>query len=79
MAMLEFCKDFVYLKGRPISFAGRDYLRDVYDVHGRNLVMRCSRQVEKTTMIVNRIIYDAIRFPGIQMLLVCPHGTGAGL
>jgi ribosomal protein S21 len=53
MGLLEFCKQFVFLKGKLLSFEGRDYLPDVYSSTDRNLVLRCSRQVEKSTQLAN--------------------------
>ena len=73
MGLLEFCQQFVYLKGQLLSFAERDYLPDIYAATDRNLVLRCSRQVEKSTLLANRIIYEAATHPGIQMLMVCPR------
>ncbi len=73
MALLEFCEKFVYLRRQPITFEGRPYLPAVYAVANRNLVLRCSRQVEKSTLLCNRIIYEALNSPGIQMVLVCPR------
>jgi hypothetical protein len=73
MGLREFCETFVYLKDRPISFAERGYLREIYASTAKRLVLRCSRQVEKTTLLVNRIIHAAVIEPGIQMLLVLPR------
>src|SRR5688572_21889825 len=70
---LEFCENFVFLDGRPISFAGRPYLPAVYAAEQRNLVLRCSRQTEKTTFLTNTILYEACQAPGLQILLVLPR------
>jgi Phage terminase large subunit gpA, ATPase domain len=73
MNKAEFCESFVYLKKRPISFAGRPYLRAPYKSSARRLVIRASRQVEKSTFLVNTILYWAVRRPGVQILFVCPR------
>jgi hypothetical protein len=73
MGKLTFCEKLVYLQRQPISFDGRPYLPDVYAVTDRNLVLRCSRQTEKSTFLVNTILYEACTNPGIQMLFVCPR------
>ena len=73
----KFCRDFVYLRGQPIRFGGREYLRQIYNVTDRNLVLRCSRQVEKSTFLANTIVYEACTHPGVQMLLVCPRDEQA--
>jgi len=70
---LSFCERFVYLNRELISFAGRPYLPAIYDATARNLVLRCSRQTEKSTFQVNTILYEACTNPGIQMLFVCPR------
>ncbi|MBW3596973.1 MAG: phage terminase large subunit family protein [Planctomycetes bacterium] len=72
MGKLRFCQRCVYLDRRPISFAGRPYLPAIYAAD-RNLVLRCSRQTEKSTFLVNTILYEACTNPGIQMLFVCPR------
>jgi len=73
MGLLEFCTRFVYLRGKPLSFVGRDYLAGVYASTNRNLVLRCSRQVEKTTLLANQIIFEAVTRPGVQIIMVCPR------
>jgi hypothetical protein len=70
----KFAENFVYLQGRRISFEGRRYLPAIYEAASRgNLVLRCSRQVEKSTLLANLITYLAVQFPGMQMLFVCPR------
>ena len=69
---LEFCQRFVHLQGEPIRFDRRPYLDAIYAVADRNLVLRCARQVEKSTFLVNTILFEAIAHPRIQILLVCP-------
>jgi hypothetical protein len=54
MTKFEFCQHFIYLKGRPISFADRPYLRAPYDSKARRLVIRAGRQVEKSTFLGNQ-------------------------
>lgn len=73
MDKLSFCEQFVYLNRQPISFADRLYLPAIYASRGRNLVLRCSRQTEKSTFLVNTILFEACTNPGIQMLFVCPR------
>ena len=48
MGKLKFCEDFVFLDRDLISFEGRPYLPAIYGVTARNLVLRCSRQTEKS-------------------------------
>ena len=72
MDKFDFCKNFVYLERALISFAERPYLPAIYAAQ-RNLVLRCSRQTEKSTFLVNTILYEAFMRPGTTMLFVCPR------
>jgi hypothetical protein len=62
----------VRLDGEPISFAGRPYLPAIYAAPG-NLVIRASRQVEKSTFLANSIVYEACTNPKAKILLVSPR------
>ncbi len=73
MSKLTFCERFVFLNRSLISFEGRPYLPAIYARAGRNLVLRCSRQTEKSTFLVNTILYEACTNPGVQILFVCPR------
>ena len=73
MEKLTFCARFVHLNRQPISFAGRPYLPAIYASAGRNLVLRCSRQTEKSTFLANTILYEACMHAGMEILLVCPR------
>ena len=69
----SFTREFVCLRKRPISFDGRPYLPSVYQSEASRLVIRASRQVEKSTFLVNSIIYLAVRYPGIHIVCVFPR------
>jgi hypothetical protein len=73
MSPLEFCESFIRLANKPFSFGDRPYLPAIYAAGQGNLVLRCSRQTEKSTFLVNTILYAACRQPGIQMLFVTPR------
>jgi hypothetical protein len=79
MGKLEFCRRFIHLDGRLISFANRPYLPAIYAEAERNLILRFSRQTEKTTSLVNTLIYEACMHPGIKILFVCPRDEQARL
>jgi Phage terminase large subunit (GpA) len=68
-----FNSEFVYLRNKPISFDGRPYLRAVYESEAPRLVIRASRQVEKSTFLVNSILYLACASPGIHIVCVFPR------
>jgi len=76
---LAFCKNFVRLNGKPIEFDGRSYLPAIYGCDSGNLVLRASRQVEKSTFLANTIIHQACTQPGIKILFVCPRTEQARL
>ena len=73
LSKMQFCTDYVYLRKRLIDFSGRPYLRAIYEVSDRNLVLRCSRQVEKSTFLANSIAHAACTRPGVQLLYSCPR------
>jgi len=73
MDKLDWCERFLYLKKKPISFASRPYLHAPYNSPAQRLVIRASRQVEKSTFLVNTIVYAAVTHPGIHILFVCPR------
>jgi hypothetical protein len=77
MTKYDFSERFIYLKGRPISFADRPYLRAPYDSQARRLVIRASRQVEKSTFLVNTILYTAATRRGSHIIFVCPRQVQA--
>ena len=45
----------------------------MYQSEASRLVIRASRQVEKSTFLVNSIIYLAVRYPGIHIVCVFPR------
>jgi hypothetical protein len=73
-----FARRLIYLDQRLLSFKDRPYLPDIYrDALRKNLVIRASRQVEKSTMLAVSILYWAATSPGIQILYVCPRQAQA--
>ena len=73
MGLREFTEGTGVLRSRPFSLADRPYLWDVYAATARNLVLRASRQVEKSTYLANRIIYELFLTPGKKILFVSPR------
>jgi hypothetical protein len=70
---LEFAASYIHLQGTRISFQDRPYLDAIYNSSGRNLVIRASRQTEKSTFIVNSLLYELVTRPNVQALLVTPR------
>src|SRR5262249_32336218 len=73
MELREFVELAVRLRGEPFSLRDRPYLHAVYASQARNLVIRASRQVEKSTFLANLMVYNAYQTPGLQILFVCPR------
>src|SRR4051794_24745518 len=70
---MNFARRLIYLKKKLMDFSGRPYLPQIYASTARNLVLRASRQVEKSTFLANTILYLSTTCPGIQILFVCPR------
>jgi hypothetical protein len=73
LGKLRFSENFIYLERRRISFAGRPYLPPIYAAHRGNLVIRASRQVEKSTLLANTIIYEACINTDARIIYVAPR------
>jgi hypothetical protein len=69
----EFTRRFVCLRGKPISFDGRPYLARLYESQASRFVIRASRQVEKSTFLINSIIYLSVVCPGVHIVCVFPR------
>ena len=72
-AFFDFCQAAICLQGQPIRFEDRPYLPAIYEACDRNVVLRASRQVEKSTYLVNRMIFEACIHPGRRILFVAPR------
>lgn len=73
MSRFDWCKSLVHLRGKLLSFEGRPYLRSIYESDSRRVVLRCSRQVEKTTFICNTVVHAAATIPGVHIVVVFPR------
>src|SRR5574343_181442 len=54
----EFVSKLLYLNGSPFSFKGREYLSPIYNSTDNNILLKTSRQVEKTTFLGNNLVVD---------------------
>lgn len=79
MDRYRWCESFIYLRGKPISFEGRPYLRDIYNSMARRIVLRCSRQVEKTTFLCNVVVHAAVTIPGVHIIVAFPRHDQASV
>lgn len=73
MELKPFCETFVRIGSTRMSFQGRGYLDEIYGAANGNLVLRCARQVEKSTLLSNLVTFNAVRYPGTRILYVCPR------
>jgi intein/homing endonuclease len=71
----DFVHNLIYLDGAKFSFAGRDYLRPVYDRNDRQILLKTARQVEKTTFLANNLTVSAVVTPYNKALYVSPSHT----
>lgn len=73
MDRMQLAQSIVHLDGCPISYSGRPYLRAIYNSKAERLVLRCSRQVEKTTTLSVMLLMHASLNPGSTALIVMPR------
>lgn len=57
---------------RPFSFEGRRYLRHVYDSPSKRTLLKCGRQVEKSTMLGNKLLSYSCIIQALGSLYVSP-------
>lgn len=59
----------------PFSFDERRYLKPIYDSTNSRLLLKCGRQVEKSTMLGNRLLAFTCIQPNFNALYVSPSST----
>lgn len=59
----------------PFSFVERPHMRRPYDTSAKRILLVCARQVEKSTMLGNRIIAMSCMVPNFRSLYVSPTAT----
>jgi predicted SprT family Zn-dependent metalloprotease len=82
----DFTEAFIPVQGRPFRFKDpdpkrswnwREYLRPIYDNMYRKLVLKTSRQVEKSTTQANRYITYSALIPFFRSIYVTPTAKQA--
>lgn len=69
----QFAEHFInVLPHQPMSFEGREYLREIYDGDSDEILLKSGRQIEKTTVLGNLLIFYAIHFEGARVMYVSP-------
>jgi hypothetical protein len=56
----------------PFSFGERRYLRQIYDTPAKRTLLKCGRQVEKSTMLGNKLLSYACIQTALNALYVSP-------
>ena len=57
------------------SFEGRRHMRRIYDTPAKRVLLFCGRQVEKSTLLGNRLITYSCMVPAFRTLYVSPSAT----
>ena len=52
------------LRGQKFSLDGREYMRQIYRDQAQQVMIRKGRQTECSEMLVNLMMYNAVKFPG---------------
>jgi len=59
----------------PFSFNGRRHMRRIYDTPAKRILLFCGRQVEKSTLLGNRMLTYSCMIPAFKSLYVSPSAT----
>lgn len=57
---------------KPFDFSSRRYLRQIYDTGSKRTLLKCGRQVEKSTMLGNKLISYSCINTALNCLYVSP-------
>lgn len=68
----DWIRNIVYLSGAKFDFTGRDYLLPIYNGKYSNLLLKFSRQCEKSTFLANNIISEMAIKPYNKCIYVSP-------
>jgi hypothetical protein len=68
----QLAQKLLYLDGAPFSLADYPFFHDIYDGHNQGLLMKCGRQVAKSTTLCNFIICESLGIPHFRNLYVSP-------
>lgn len=73
LSFRSFCESSIRLGDRPVRFDGRPYLSAIHNVLNRNVILRTSRQVEKSTYLTHRVVHHLVSRPGSAVIYVVPR------
>jgi len=71
----SFVSTLIYLDGKPFDFTGREYLFPIYNRNSPRILLKTSRQVEKTTFLANNLTVDSLVINYNKSLYVSPSHT----
>lgn len=71
----SFVSTLIYLDGKPFDFTGREYLFPIYNRNSSRILLKTSRQVEKTTFLANNLTVDSLVINYNKSLYVSPSHT----
>jgi len=58
--------------GTPFTFEGRPYLKKIHDLGEQKVLLRCGRQVEKSSSLAAKLVSWSCRIPNWKSLYVSP-------
>lgn len=68
----DFAENFFYLHGEPFSLDDYPHMRRIYNTDADEVVLKCSRQVGKSTTLANIMLSNAAMTPDLRQLYVSP-------
>ena len=71
----DFVHNLIYLDGKKFDFTGREYLFPLYNRRDSDVLLKTSRQVEKTTFLANNLVVSSVVTPYSKSLYVSPSHT----
>ena len=68
----ELTEAIIHLRGKPFTFKGYEFFRQVYDSSCTSKLLKCARQVAKSTYVGNNIAVTGAAIPHFTSLYVAP-------
>ena len=68
----ELTEALIHLKGNPFSFEGYEFFRPIYDSPAQTKMLKCARQVAKSTYVGNNITITGAAIPHYTSVYVAP-------
>jgi hypothetical protein len=68
----ELTETLLYLKGKRFSYDGYEFFREIYDSPAQSKILKCARQVAKSTFVGNIVAILGAAIPHFVSLYVAP-------